>query len=219
MPGFRFNTEADLSDNEQMANGKAREQGTGTRRKGRISPASRPDCPKDSSQEDHTVLGSGVEGQDPSSQIMLTFDFKGSALRTIMRGGENWYVATDLCAVLDQPNPRQAISRLEDDEKDILTVDTSGGAQEVNIVSESGMFALVLTSRKPEAKVFRRWIPASLYHHYDGRARIGLMAPSSKHPSADRMSSSQGRVATLSMPDPAMTSGFTRPNTAKSERI
>jgi anti-repressor protein len=62
--------------------------------------------------------------------------------------------AKDLCNVLDIHNIRQNLERLDDDEKGVSNIYTLGGSQEMSIVSESGMYSLVLTSRKPQAKAF-----------------------------------------------------------------
>lgn len=78
-------------------------------------------------------------------------------IRTVLRQGEPWFVAADVCKALDV-DPT-ATRRLDDDEKDMLrlTQGTSGNPN-VTIVNEPGLYALVLGSRKPEAKVFKRWI-------------------------------------------------------------
>ncbi len=68
----------------------------------------------------------------------------------------------ELCRALDIANPRQAFARLEADEKGVSIVDTPGGRQEVNVVNESGMYALIFSSRKPQAKAFRRWVTAEV---------------------------------------------------------
>ncbi|MFV0600225.1 MAG: Bro-N domain-containing protein [Brachymonas sp.] len=87
-----------------------------------------------------------------------TFNFDHLPVRTVNRDGEIWFVAADVCAALELANPRQVVSRLDDDEKGVLTVDTLGGPQEVVVISESGLYSLILTSRKEEAKRFKRWI-------------------------------------------------------------
>ncbi len=68
------------------------------------------------------------------------------------------FVAADVCACLDIKNPRQAIARLEPEERGVISNDTLGGAQKLAVVTESGLYALVMTSRKPEAKAFKRWV-------------------------------------------------------------
>lgn len=66
--------------------------------------------------------------------------------------------AADVCAVLEHVNSRDAISHLDDDEKGVAIIDTLGGAQEMNVVNESGIYNLIFTSRKPQAKAFQRWV-------------------------------------------------------------
>ncbi len=79
-------------------------------------------------------------------------------LRTINRNGEPWFIAADVCAALDLGNSRQALTRLDEDEKGVILTDTLGGKQEMSTVNEPGLYSLVLGSRKPEAKAFKRWI-------------------------------------------------------------
>lgn len=79
-------------------------------------------------------------------------------VRTVQIDGEPWFVAKDVCDVLGIVNDRQAAGRLDDDEKGVCKVDTLGGNQSVNVISESGLYALALTSNKPEAKAFSRWV-------------------------------------------------------------
>ena len=89
-----------------------------------------------------------------------TFDFRGAALRTLTdEAGEPWFVAKDVCSVLELNNVSQALTRLDDDEKSSITLnDGTPGSPNKSIVSESGLYALVLASRKPEAHEFKRWV-------------------------------------------------------------
>ena len=66
------------------------------------------------------------------------------SVRTIIRDGEPWFVAADVCRALEIGNSRQAIARLDDDEKGVISTDTPGGAQEMSVVNEPGLYALVL---------------------------------------------------------------------------
>lgn len=88
------------------------------------------------------------------------FDFKGAALRTLTdEAGEPWFVAKDVCDVLELSNVGQALARLDDDEKSSITLnDGTPGNPNRAIVSESGLYALVLASRKSEAHEFKRWV-------------------------------------------------------------
>lgn len=80
------------------------------------------------------------------------------AVRAVTLEGEPWFVAADVCRALGIGNSRDATARLDDDEKGVVSTDTLGGKQELTIVNEPGLYALVLSSRKPEAKAFKRWI-------------------------------------------------------------
>lgn len=79
-------------------------------------------------------------------------------IRVIEQNGEPWFVAADVCRALELGNSRQTLTRLDDDEKGVISTDTPGGKQEMSIVNEPGLYSLVLGSRKPEAKAFKRWI-------------------------------------------------------------
>ena len=79
-------------------------------------------------------------------------------IRSLLKNGQPWFVAADVCKALEIGNSRQATSRLDADEKGVISTDTPGGAQTMTIVSEPGLYTLILGSRKPEAKAFRRWI-------------------------------------------------------------
>lgn len=83
---------------------------------------------------------------------------KFGTIRTTTINGEPWFVAADVCKALDLNNNRMAIERLDVDEKGVSSIDTPGGKQELTIINEPGLYALVLGSRKPEAKAFKRWI-------------------------------------------------------------
>ena len=72
--------------------------------------------------------------------------------------GEPWFVGTPTAEILGYANPRQALSRLDADEKGVYLVDTPGGTQEMVFISEAGLYNLILRSRRPEAKEFKRWV-------------------------------------------------------------
>ncbi|MBR0096370.1 MAG: Bro-N domain-containing protein, partial [Synergistaceae bacterium] len=70
-----------------------------------------------------------------------------------MQGGEPWWVARDICNVLDIQNTTQAVEKLDDDERAMFNIGRQG---EANIISESGLYSLIIRSDKPEAKKFKR---------------------------------------------------------------
>lgn len=82
-------------------------------------------------------------------------------IRIVEKDGEPWFVAADVCKALDIANVGNALARLDDDEKGsirLTDVTPNGGNPNVSIVNEPGLYALILGSRKPEAKAFKRWI-------------------------------------------------------------
>lgn len=82
------------------------------------------------------------------------FRYEGQQVRTVTIDGEPHFAAIDVCAVLEVSNPSQALTRLDDDESTLI----SNEGRKMNMVTESGLYSLVLGSRKPEAKAFKRWI-------------------------------------------------------------
>ena len=77
-------------------------------------------------------------------------------IRAVQKDGEPWFVAADVCRALEISNTTDALNRLDDDEKARLNLGLPGG--HTNCVNEPGLYSLVLGSRKPEAKAFKRWI-------------------------------------------------------------
>lgn len=98
---------------------------------------------------------------------LIPFEFESQPVRIIERGNEPWFVLADVCRVLEIGNPSDAASRLDEDEK--MTLDNTeghsgqrGGAQSFTIINESGLYSLILTSRKPSAKRFKKWVTAEV---------------------------------------------------------
>ena len=88
----------------------------------------------------------------------ITRLYNDQPVRVINRDGEPWFVAKDVCDILDLGNSRDAVSSLDADEKDVGIADTPGGKQTMSLVNESGLYSLIFRSRKDEAKKFRRWV-------------------------------------------------------------
>lgn len=87
------------------------------------------------------------------------FNFEEShPIRVILQNEEPWFIGNDVCAALCLGNPRSSLALLEEDEKGVHNMDTPSGQQEMTIINEPGLYSLVLRSRKPEAKKFKRWI-------------------------------------------------------------
>jgi prophage antirepressor-like protein len=93
------------------------------------------------------------------NELQLVFDFRGQEVRTINQNDEPWFVAKDVCEILEIKNNRDAVGRLDSDEKDTVgSTDTMGRRQVLSIVNESGLYELIFSSRKPEAKLFKKWV-------------------------------------------------------------
>lgn len=114
------------------------------------------------------------------SDSFTTFDFDDLAVRTVTRDSVPWFVAADVCRVLDIANTTQALSRLDDDE--VTLCSNEGSHRPTNFVSESGLYALILTSRKPSAKRFRKWITAEVIPAIRQTGSYDAMQPSQQKP-------------------------------------
>lgn len=88
------------------------------------------------------------------------FNFGNHSVRIIMRDGQPWFVAFDVCQALGYANSRKAVAdHLDDDERSTVTnSDSRNGGGKLTIINESGLYALVLRSRKPEARKFAKWV-------------------------------------------------------------
>lgn len=94
-----------------------------------------------------------------NSPLALFEHEKFGSLRVVRsEQGDPWFVGKDVCVCLEIGNSRDAVASLDDDEKGVGIIDTPGGKQEMSIVSEPGLYSLILRSRKPEAKAFKRWV-------------------------------------------------------------
>lgn len=93
-----------------------------------------------------------------NSNLMIFENPEFGAVRSILIDGDPWFVAADVCKALELEKTNRALSRLDDDEKGAHSVSTPGGRQRMSIISESGLYSLILGSRKPEARAFKRWI-------------------------------------------------------------
>ncbi len=94
---------------------------------------------------------------------LVKFEFKSHEVRTVVIEGEPWFVAKDVCEILEIANARDAVAALDSDEKDGVGItDAIGREQKTTVVSESGLYALIFKSRKPQAKAFRKWVTSEV---------------------------------------------------------
>jgi prophage antirepressor-like protein len=83
------------------------------------------------------------------------FNYQEKQVRTVLKDGEPHFVAVDVCNILGLSNPSESLKSLDDDERSTLRI--SEGGPEANIITEAGLYSLILRSNKPEAKQFKRW--------------------------------------------------------------
>lgn len=114
-----------------------------------------------------------------SSPSIVPFCFNDNLVRATIIDDDPWFVAKDVCDVLEMKT--EQVRRLDDDEKGLRKMQTHGGEQEMVIISESGLYILIIRSNKPQAKQFRKWVTAEVlpsirktgsYHTPDGDRRV-----------------------------------------------
>ena len=93
---------------------------------------------------------------------LISYTFKNTQIRTTVIEGEPWFVATDVARALEYSDSARAARYLDDDEKDVFNWHTLGGDQQLTIINESGLYSLILRSRKPEAKAFKKFVTAEV---------------------------------------------------------
>ena len=91
------------------------------------------------------------------------FNFSGQDVRIITINDEHWFVGKDVADILGYSNSRKALSdHVDDEDKGVTKSDTLGGSQNITIINESGLYSLILKSKKPEAKQFKRWVTSEV---------------------------------------------------------
>lgn len=113
---------------------------------------------------------------------ILPFRFETREVRTLLIDDQPWFVASDVAAALKYREAKDMTRNLDDDEKGRQIVPTLGGAQELNIINESGLYSAILRSRKPEAKRFKKWVTAEVLpairkhgHYHDTEGKMGSL--------------------------------------------
>ncbi|MDF9717639.1 BRO family protein [Nocardioides sp. ChNu-99] len=90
--------------------------------------------------------------------MLAVFTYNDSEIRARVVEGEPWFVAADVARVLQLGNVHSSLALLDEDERGIHSVETPSAHQDMAVVSEAGLYSLILRSRKPEAKAFKRWV-------------------------------------------------------------
>ncbi|MEE8658645.1 hypothetical protein CGLAMM_02135 [Acetobacteraceae bacterium EV16G] len=94
---------------------------------------------------------------------LSAFSFEGTDVRFLTKSDEPWWVLADVCKVLEIRNSSDAANRLDEDERSTIAITDSGNLNASRtIINESGLYSLILTSRKPAAKRFKKWVTAEV---------------------------------------------------------
>jgi prophage antirepressor-like protein len=137
---------------------------------------------------------------------IIPFGFEDHLVRVYKPNGEPWFVGKDVCSVLEIKDHKQALSRLDPDEREGVLCTTPSGEQTMIVVSEAGVFRMIFSSRKPEAERFKRWLahevlPALRKHgkfELSARSDAGEAQPLSEFPAGDEaLSLHLAKLATL----------------------
>ena len=97
------------------------------------------------------------------NELQKVFNYGDSPVRTVVKGEEVWFVLSDVCKVLDLSTPSRVKERLDDGVSTTHTIeDNMGRTQYATIINEDGLYDVILDSRKPEAKAFRKWITSQV---------------------------------------------------------
>ena len=94
---------------------------------------------------------------------LQTFSFNEHEVRSILIDNQPWFVGKDVAEVLGYSNTRKALAdHVDDEDKGVTKRDTRGGQQEMTIINESGLYSLILSSKQPTGKQFKRWVTSEV---------------------------------------------------------
>ena len=105
------------------------------------------------------------------------FDFNDSPVRVYGTPDSPLFVAADVCRLLNLEQVTRALDGIDDDEKGVTIGKTPGGDQKLNVITESGLYARVFKSRKPQAKAFRKWVTGEVLPAIRQTGRYAAPAP------------------------------------------
>ena len=144
-----------------------------------------------------------------SGRFWALLSFERTVVRTLQLDGEPWFVAANVCAVLGLDNVTMVLKRLDADEQALISIEGfSRGNDQVNVINESGLYSLTLTSRKPNAKRFKRWVTSEVLPTIRKTGSYGVAAAPAALSTLDilniAMQSEKGRLLTIEQRDHAI---------------
>jgi prophage antirepressor-like protein len=145
----------------------------------------------------------GASAHATGALVLFSFDARRS-IRVVTRAGDPWFVLSDLCAVLGIGNPSDVAARLGPHETALDAVEGNGATRQLMLVSESGMYAAIFKSRKPEAERFRQWVTGDVIPSI---RRTGAYAAPARACSLTPATSARCRTASWSCGSSGLTPG------------
>jgi prophage antirepressor-like protein len=104
-----------------------------------------------------------MKTEEKNLPVIIPFQYEAREVRVVQdQDGTPWWVVKDICDVLEHSDPSMAVRGLDEDEKGTRKVCTPGGDTSVLVISESGLYTLIIRSNKPQAKPFRKWVTAEV---------------------------------------------------------
>ena len=98
-----------------------------------------------------------------TNYVAKEFLFNDQRVRTVVRDGEPWFVGKDVAEILGYSDTAQAVrKRIDDEDKGVVEMTTPGGKQNMVVINESGLYSLILSSKLPTAKEFKRWVTSEV---------------------------------------------------------
>lgn len=98
-----------------------------------------------------------------TNYVTKEFLFNDQQIRTVVRDGEPWFVGKDVADILGYSDTAQAVrKRIDDEDKGVVEMTTPGGKQNMVVINESGLYSLILSSKLPTAKAFKRWVTSEV---------------------------------------------------------
>lgn len=98
-----------------------------------------------------------------TNYVTKEFLFNDQQVRTVVRDGEPWFVGKDVADILGYSDTAQAVrKRIDDEDKGVVEMTTPGGKQNMVVINESGLYSLILSSKLPTAKAFKRWVTSEV---------------------------------------------------------
>lgn len=131
------------------------------------------------------------------TQSLELFQYEGIPIQVLGTPEDPHWIAKEVCQALNISNHRDALSRLDEDEKGVVVSDTPGGKQELLIVNEPGLWNLVIRSNKPEAKEFKRWLTHEVIPTIRRKGRYEIEKAGREHQRDQKVISLQEEIISL----------------------